>query len=379
MIGRRGLNRLAAALAGNALAQSVRVRCAAAAPLTKGGAFDISQTVQRMTIGAHVYAPLVGVTWRSDSKRFAVSAQQDSAVYDLATGGKVITLPRGEPVADRSLYFVPNTNIIAMAGPVYGRPRIARTAMTLLDGSTGAVIREVDGTIDYSTSDRRFVPPDCNAPIPGAAFDVERGVMLTLPTAGLSGVQVFDTHSWSVKIIPLTNYFRGTVCAFSPASNDLAVSLLGKTTVFDRRNGRVVKLLGAPVPLRPLTFEESVRLYPCHALAYSPDGSLLIVGGPIGGSIDVARHGLAYRTSDYSIAAILGQGMEYCGGMAFHPREDLLALGGGDEVRVYQTPHFTEVGRKSVPIGEIDFLSFSPDGRALVVGSASAIVVLTIA
>jgi len=340
-------------------------------------AFDIGRTEIRMTIGSHVYAGMVGATWRSDGKRFAVSAAQDNAVYDLIEERKVTMLPRGHPVAYRSLYFVPGTDTLVMAGPVENRPRDAKIALTLLDASTGAVIREVDGTIDYYAPRPVLREPDCNAPIPGAAFDIANHLMLTVPTFGLSGMQIYDLRDWSVQVSPLSNYFQGARCAFSPATTHLAISSSGNTVVFDRRTGGVVKALAVPVPSRPLSSVEALTEYKIKVLEFSPDGALLIVGSPAGGTIDVARHGLAYRTSDYSIVAVLGEGMEYCAGMAFHPHQNLLALAGDNEVRVFQTPSFTQVGRKRLGIGEIDFLNFSPDGTSLIIGSASTLIVLT--
>jgi hypothetical protein len=112
-----------------------------------------------------------GTTWRSDSKRVAVYLSFGSGfVLDRESGNRVVALPPPSSAAvAHDIRYTPDDKFILLSGQALEKPEDFSVAMTLVDGETGVIVREIAGLVRPAVSPY----PPSNIPLT-IAFDPER-------------------------------------------------------------------------------------------------------------------------------------------------------------------------------------------------------------
>src|SRR5581483_4962031 len=179
-----------------------------------------------------------GAAWRSDSKRVAVYLSfGDGFVLDRESGSRVVALPPPESSGSaHDIRYTPDDKFILLTGQALERPKNFSVAMTLVDGETGAIVREIAGLVAPAVSPY----PPSNIP-EMIAFDPERSEIVTVPSAGLVGLEIFDLASWRVSLRSL-NVNSNNKFALRRRSRDIAfIGGRGTVRIMDRLSGEVVK------------------------------------------------------------------------------------------------------------------------------------------
>jgi len=304
-----------------------------------------------------------GAAWRSDSKRVAVYLSfGDGFVLDRESGSRVVALPPPESSGSaHDIRYTPDDKFILLTGQALERPKNFSVAMTLVDGETGAIVREIAGLVAPAVSPY----PPSNIP-EMIAFDPERSEIVTVPSAGLVGLEIFDPATWRVSLRSLSVNSNNKF-ALRPRSRDIAfIGGRGTVRIMDRLSGEVVKHFQAlPADVT--------------SIAYSPDGSLLLTAmldlgngrndTPVASIVDAQKHKVVgWRTDGYTPAGAIGLDTRGVYSVQFHPDGAIFAVGSFDEVLLFDSSNFRLIARIPVHTRRISSLAFSPDGGTLAVG-----------
>src|SRR5579864_7400891 len=304
-----------------------------------------------------------GATWRSDSKRVAVYLSFGNGfVLDRESSNRVVALPPPESSGSANdIRYTPDDKFILLSGQTLGKPQDASVALTLVDGETGAIVREISGLV------RPAGPPFPLLNTPRMiALDPERSEIVLVPSVGEVGLEIFDPKTWQPFLRRLSTA-AGNEFALRPRSREIAfISGRGTVRIMDRLSGDMGKHFQAlPADVT--------------SIAYSPDGSLLLTAMrelgngrndmPIASIADAQRHSVVgWRTDGYTSAGAIDVTIRDVYSIQFHPDGAIFAVGSFDEVLLFDSSNFRLVARIPVHTRRISSLAFSPDGGTLAVG-----------
>lgn len=307
------------------------------------------------------------LAWRDDSQRLAVNySVGKSRVVDARSGSLIAELPpHMSATTARSLVYVPGKDILVMGGGLLGQPVPSPIALTILDGSSGEVLRQIVGNIplppniDFTSLNGRITPPVANAPRI-ARFDPDSGMLVVSPGGGIRGLQVYDPTDWRVRSWLFDAVHPGGF-ALRPGRPDVAVSgyerLSNHVRVFNRHTGTLLWQVLSPIPYT-------------NNFWYSRDGELLVVGY----GLDTGFPGAVLSSADGRLLVRLETDLGACVGLTFHPDNSIFIVGGYRYAAIYDTASLKVIGRFDADRGGLHGISFSPDGSLLCAGGGSVAV-----
>jgi WD40 repeat protein len=371
MIRRRDLMKCTMALSVPALSKASADNFAAPRRiLVPSNAWVSSASTARLDIRSANPFYYTGAAWRSDSKRIVVTTIGYAAVYDAYSGTEVVRLPRGgEASKNGSIRYLDGTNVIVRGGPLFGQPSDTSIAITLADGDTGTLLRQVDGYINTNL----LGAADGCAPSGDVLYDTESGRIVISPV-GVNEIQSFSIKDWTCRREPLLGFSPGRI-ALRPRTNELAVVSLGKARIYNRRDGNLIKALvpqGAFDVAKPGIFIPNPG-----GVSFSPNGSTLLVSHVLNNWQDSHFQVYAWRCTDYDKSYLVGKPNYGSWGVAFHPDGAIFAVGTDRKgVYFYDTATLELRKRISFSPNELGILSFSPDGSSLIAGSPAEMLII---
>lgn len=311
-----------------------------------------------------------GAAWSSDSERVAgICAFGNGFVIDAVSGRRLASLPAPQSSASATaILFTPDDKHILMSGRILGKPDDQAIAMTLLDATSGAVEREIEGLAprDASKGALQNLPQTI-------AFDPVRSEVVIKPLRGLLALEAYNPTTWNVVARPL-NVNASDTFALRPYSLDVAFYSGGLIFILDRVTGiELGRFQAMPADIQ--------------TIAYSPDGLLLLTGMlelgngrngmPIKSIADANRHRVVgWRADGYARAGAIDVDLPSVYAIAFHPDGGLFAIGTYTGVVLFDSTTFAEIVHIKTPATRVAVLAFSPDGGALAVGGGQALSVV---
>ncbi|MBX7215113.1 MAG: protein kinase [Thermoflexales bacterium] len=186
---------------------------------------------------------------------------------------------------------------------------------------------------------------------------------------GRTPIQVFNTDGWT-KVSEVDNGYNMSAMSFSPDGSLLAASnATGQITVWRVSDGR-----------RVMSYKADAN-YMTIPLTFSDDGRYFVSAGC--GSADCAGGAarqseiLIWRTSDWSLLGSFVEPNNAVEALAFSPNGEVLFIGGRASGRFVTTAEIvttlkTPTNAQPVTLNNITSADFSPDGRFVVIGTSNS-------
>ncbi|MEV4091369.1 WD40 repeat domain-containing protein [Streptosporangium saharense] len=320
------------------------------------------------------------VTFSPDGRTLVTASDMDVQLWDVATRRRAAALGASSASGRRdvALAFSPDGAVLATGGREPGvrlwDVATRRLLVTLPTGRTSVTLLQfsADGTVLGAVGENDVV----------RLWDVAtRRLSTTMRVIRANYVDRFISHTtmaFTPEGIPLVAAFQKgglrlwdlaarRVTATLPvkgtdfASAQVAFSLDGTTLAVSDEGGSV--RLWDSVTHRPKGSLPSGR---ASALAFSPDGRILVVAGHQGNRVqfwDTATH--------RSIGAAFSGGTDVVSGMAFTPDGTWLAVASLDgTVRLWDTTFHHSTGHRLPGSGDANAVAFTPDGTRLAAARA---------
>lgn len=319
-----------------------------------------------------------GMAWRSDSNRLAWRASGGVGfVFDLPTERVVTKLPLTRWL--KAAHYVRGTNTLLLGGALLTDPERSPAALTVVEGETGQVLRQIIGPVP---PDLKLDPAAPNqfallSPVANSAefieTDRETGLVVAGTQAGLAGLFLLNPSTWQTSVE-----------AFSDKRVSGALSRSGRqgTPEFALSSGSGHVLIANR---RTRTITHDIYAHPADVscVAYSPDGSVLLSAMSSAGNgrndqrpfdfKEAERHKIrAWRTTDYTKVGELDTEMGSCDALSFHPDGMIFASASVEEVVLFDTRTLAVIRRMSSPVRLAKSIAFSPNGRWLAESGAGA-------
>ncbi len=284
------------------------------------------------------------VAFSPDSKVIAVNGTRSVSFWDIAHQ-HIIGIPI--PVNAADLAFSPNGKILATISAA-GTAGFANT-VNLWDVATG---QELGGALTIETN------------WDGLAFSPDSTVLATADGATVS--------FWDVAIS------RQIGAALNGAAGPIALSPNGQVLAATRNQGAGLWNAGLwniatrrEIGLLRYSSGNGNRV---TALAVSPDGKIVAIGGQIGIGTqlwDIATH--------RRIGTIRVPGDSEIGTLSFSPDGKYLAIGGAGDTWLWDMSKHRVIGRPMINQGGLNSVAFSPDGRILAFADNSQVRLFSVA
>jgi len=321
------------------------------------------------------------VVWSPDGTRIGtVDLANGINVWDAKTGHQIFRV-RKRGFLDNSMAFTADGKFVIVKALTNGMAdRNGMTdrlsSLSVLDAATGEPVRTLEGPLPSDKS---------SAPLVFALSPDGRYLAMT-PDGDLSLVLVYDTSTWTIARhdhIP-------------PGPDVMAISPDGKTLALTSYDG-AIRFCAIP----NLACEKPFQAFPSDitALAFSPDGKMLVAGinwgfsggpGMPGQSRDVqkqigeaqaeAQHqkvrGFDFRS--HKLVGVVEGEFPSVTALAFHPDGEIFAaaVGPGPAGFIIDSRHFSIIRKVTLPTDHVKSVAFSPTGDALAFGSFRTLTVM---